>query len=119
MSTSGDGFGGGEEELTAEEIAKFEFPELTSEDAHSFVTGPAMVFDSFDLWHGAARWEEDKAFTDELRRIDVKGRQPFHRARCSIEMRFRVKIDMKADGAAKRWGPFASAVASGKFRERQ
>ena len=116
-STSGDGFGGGEEELTAEEIAKFEFPELTSEDAHSFVTGPAMVFDSFDLWHGAARWEEDKAFTDELRRIDVKGRQPFHRARCSIEMRFRVKIDMKADGAAKRWGPFASAVASGKFRD--
>ena len=116
-STSGDGFGGGEEELTAEEIAKFEFPELTSEDAHSFVTGPAMVFDSFDLWHGAARWEEDKAFTDELRRIDVKGRQPFHRARCSIEMRFRVRIDMKADGAAKQWGPFASAVASGKFRD--
>ena len=115
--TSGDGFGGGEGELTAEEIAKFEFPELTSEDAHVFVTGPAMVFDSFDLWHGAARWEEDKSFTDELRRIDVKGRQPFHRARCSIEMRFRVRVDMKAEAATERWGPFASAVASGKIRE--
>jgi hypothetical protein len=76
-----------------------------------------MVFDSFDLWHGAARWEEDKSFTDELRRIDVKGRQPFHRARCSIEMRFRVRVDMKAEAATERWGPFASAVASGKFRE--
>ena len=32
-------------------------------------------------------------------------------------MRFRVRIDMMADGAAKQWGPFASAVASGKFRD--
>ena len=32
----------------------------------------------------------------KLRTIDPIGRQPFHQARCSIEMRFRIKIDMHA-----------------------
>jgi hypothetical protein len=93
---SGDGFGGGEEPLGAEELAQFEFPELNPDPAHVFVTGPAMVFDSFDLWHGAARWDEEDDSKQKLRTIDTKGRQPFHRARCSIEMRFRIKVDMAA-----------------------
>jgi len=33
--------------------------------------------------------------------VDTKGRQPFHRARCSIEMRFRVRVDMHAARAAE------------------
>ena len=128
--SGGDGFGGGrggeeEEPLGAEELAEFEFPELTPSSEHIFVTGPAMVFDSFDLWHGAARWDEEEDATQKLRTVDTKGRQPFHRARCSIEMRFRVKIDTHAaasggeggGGGGVTWGPFSSAVASGKFRE--
>lgn len=122
-STSGDGFGGGEEAATAEEMEAFEFPELTPDDAHTFVTGPVMVFDSFDLWHGAATWEESDEDKKRLSDTDTKGRQPFHRARCSIEMRFRVRIDMQAAREAEanggeeiKWGPFSAAVASGKFR---
>lgn len=65
----------------AEEIAEFEFPELTPNPAHVFVTGPALVFDSFDLWHGAARWDEAEEAKQKLRTLDTKGRQPFHRAR--------------------------------------
>jgi hypothetical protein len=111
-------------------LETFEFPELSPSDAHAFVTGPAMVFDSFDLWHGAGTWDEDEADTKALRNTDKKGRQPFHRARCSIEMRFRVRVKVNANGEAEGggkpegaaraesvWGPFASAVASGKFRD--
>ena len=134
---SGGGEGGkegggkeGGEAFTEEELETFEFPELSPSDAHAFVTGPAMVFDSFDLWHGAGTWDEDEADTKALRNTDKKGRQPFHRARCSIEMRFRVKVKVNANGEAEGggkpegaaraesvWGPFASAVASGKFRD--
>jgi hypothetical protein len=96
------------------------------------------VFDSFDLWHGSATWSDDEASKKKLRAIDVKGRQPFHRARCSVEMRFRIRIDVQkakdlassrpddvdtsgrpeknARGSVSPWGPFASSVASGKFR---
>jgi hypothetical protein len=114
----GDGFGGGEAPLTEEERATFEFPELTPDDRHVFVTGPAMVFDSFDLWHGAATWDDEEAAKKRLSTVDTKGRQPFHRARCSVEMRFRVKIDVaKAEASGDAWGPFSAAVASGKFRD--
>ena len=124
-----------ENEVTAEEMAKFEFPELTPSETHTFVTAPALVFDSFDLWHGAGVWADCEETKKQLRKIDTKGRQPFHRARCSIEMRFRIKIDVEAAKAARTdeslthkkteeqeksqvspWGPFSSAVASGKFR---
>ena len=102
----------------------FEFPELTPSEKHVFVAAPVLVFDSFDLWHGAASWSDDDDAKKTLRTIDTKGRQPFHRARCSVEMRFRVKIDVEKatvgrDENKQRvspWGPFAAAVASGKFR---
>ena len=109
------------------DTSNFEFPELTHSDEQEFVTNGALVFDSFDCWHGAAAWCEDKSFKKKLTGIDPKGRQPFHSARCSIEMRFRVRIDMKKrnepnknskQGKAHRsvpWGPFSSAVRSGKF----
>lgn len=79
-----DGFGGDEEPLRAEEVAEFEFPELLPDPAHVFVTGPAMVFDSFDLWHGAAKWDEAEEAKQKLRTLDTKGRQPFHRARWGL-----------------------------------
>jgi hypothetical protein len=94
----------------------FEFPEVVSQDDQEFVSNGAIMFDSFDCWHGAAKWQEDKAFKKTLTDVDPKGRQPFHSARCSIEMRFRVRIDMNAAGAEKlQWGPFTSAVRDGKF----
>lgn len=34
-------------------------PELTPDDAHVWVTAPFAVFDSFDTWHGAAKWDGD------------------------------------------------------------
>ena len=56
---------------------------------------------------------------EKLTDIDPKGRQPFHSARCSIEMRFRVRIDQQSkQGKASPsvpWGPFSCAVRSGKF----
>ena len=68
------------------------------------------------VWHGAAKWNEDKSFKKKLTDIDPKGREPFHSARCSIEMRFRVRIDMESEAAKTlRWGPFTSAVRDGKF----
>ena len=105
-------------EIGAEELAAFEFPELTPSPEHVFVTGPAMVFDSFDLWHGSAVWDEDDNAKHKLREVDPRGRQPFHRARCSIEMRFRIKVDMQHPDVspAAAMGPFSAAVASGKFR---
>ena len=105
----------GEDGLTDAERA-FEFPEVKHEEAQEFVTNGALVFDSFDLWHGAAKWNEDKSFKKKLTDIDPKGREPFHSARCSIEMRFRVRIDMESEAAKTlRWGPFTSAVRDGKF----
>jgi len=115
---------------TEAEAASFEFPELTPSDAHVFVSAPALVFDSFDLWHGAATWSDDDDAKKTLRAVDTKGRQPFHRARCSVEARFRVRVDVERARASLRgeekkdvavdsvspWGPFAAAVASGKFR---
>ena len=117
---------------TEAEAASFEFPELTPSDAHVFVSAPALVFDSFDLWHGAATWSDDDDAKKTLRAVDTKGRQPFHRARCSVEARFRVRIDVEratglmkgeeekdasaAGDSVSPWGPFAAAVASGKFR---
>ena len=112
------------------EATSFEFPELTPSDAHVFVSAPALVFDSFDLWHGAATWSDDDDAKKTLRAVDTKGRQPFHRARCSVEARFRVRVDVERARASLRgeekkdvavdsvspWGPFAAAVASGKFR---
>ena len=101
------------------DISDFEFPELTHSDEQEFVTNGALLFDSFDCWHGAAAWCEDKSFKKKLTDIDPKGRQPFHSARCSIEMRFRVRIDQQSkQGKASPsvpWGPFSSAVRSGKF----
>jgi hypothetical protein len=106
----------GEDGLTDAE-REFEFPEVVSQDEQEFVTNGALVFDSFDCWHGAAKWTDDKTFQKKLTDIDPKGRQPFHSARCSIEMRFRVRIDMgeHSEGTAVRWGPFTSAVRDGKF----
>ena len=105
----------GEDGLTDAE-REFEFPEVLSRDEHEFVTNGALLFDSFDCWHGAAKWCDDKAFRKKLTDLDSKGREPFHSARCSIEMRFRVRIDMSADGDARvPWGPFTAAVRSGKF----
>ena len=116
---------------TEAEAASFEFPELTPSDAHVFVSAPALVFDSFDLWHGAATWSDDDDAKKTLRAVDTKGRQPFHRARCSVEARFRVRVDVEKARANPKtgreardvsgdsvspWGPFAAAVASGKFR---
>ena len=44
-------------EAEQEEIdASFEFPELTADSAHRFVAAPAIVFDSFDCWHGSGTW---------------------------------------------------------------
>ena len=115
----------------ASSASPFEFPELTPSDAHVFVSAPALVFDSFDLWHGAATWSDDDDAKKTLRTIDTKGRQPFHRARCSVEARFRVRVDVEKARANPKtgreardvsgdsvspWGPFAAAVASGKFR---
>ena len=59
------------------------------------LAGPALVFDAFDCWHGAATWSDDASFYTAIRKLDTKGRQPFHTARCSIEMRFRIQIDME------------------------
>ena len=105
------------------EMSSFEFPELTPSDDHVFVAAPVLVFDSFDLWHGAAKWTDSDDCKKLLRTIDTKGRQPFHRARCSVEMRFRIRIDVEKANEQKNnclvspWGPFSSAVASGKFRD--
>ena len=104
----------GEDGMTDAERA-FEFPEVVHEDEQQFVTNGALLFDSFDCWHGAAKWVEDKTFKKKLTDLDSKGRQPFHQARCSIEMRFRVKIDMDDATTRVKWGPFTSAVRDGKF----
>ena len=104
----------GEDGMTDAERA-FEFPEVLHQDEQQFVTNGALVFDSFDCWHGAAKWSEDKLFKKKLTDLDSKGRQPFHQARCSIEMRFRVKIDMEDATTRVKWGPFTSAVRDGKF----
>ncbi|OUS48718.1 hypothetical protein BE221DRAFT_67883 [Ostreococcus tauri] len=104
----------GEDGMTDAERS-FEFPEVLAQDDHEFVTNGALLFDSFDCWHGAAKWQEDKPFRKVLTDVDPKGREPFHSARCSIELRFRVRIDMDADDTRVPWGPFTSAVRSGKF----
>ena len=79
-----------------------------------YVRGRLDGAPKIDLWHGAATWDEPDEAKKTLRQVDTKGRQPFHRARCSIEMRFRVRTRIER---GDRGGPFNAAVNSGKFRD--
>eukprot|EP00958_Prasinococcus_capsulatus_P030462 scaffold8126_cov457-Prasinococcus_capsulatus_cf.AAC.1 len=91
-------------------------PELIPDPKHRLVTGPFMIFDSFDCWHGSGAWSDDSAFMKSLRTIDPRGRKGFSIARKSIEMRFRVRQKMDS-GTTSEWSPFSTACRSGRFAD--
>jgi len=103
----------GESEVFVDGDESFAFPELIPSEEQTFVTGPCIIFDAFDLWHGCGRFADDREWRRALHKVDPRGRKPGHAARCSIELRFRVRVDKTV--SAEPWSPFTAAVKAGAF----
>ena len=74
-------------------------PELTPEDAHVWVTAPFLAFDSFDMWHGAAKWDGDaKGDLCNAAQDVMRARQEASKGRVSMELRFRARCKPAAPG---------------------
>lgn len=93
-------------------------PELTPEDAHVWVTAPFLAFDSFDMWHGAAKWDGDaKGDLCNAAQDVMRARQEASKGRVSMELRFRARCKPAASGGRKGvpFSPLTSAYRGGAF----
>ena len=67
-------------------------PELTPDGKHVWVTAPFAIFDSFDVWHGAAKWDGDmKGELCNGAKDVMRARQEAAKGRVSMELRFRAR----------------------------
>ena len=94
-------------------------PELTPEDSHVWVTAPFAIFDSFDLWHGAAKWDKDvKADLVNGCEDVMRARQEVTKGRVSMELRFRARCKPEGQKGGREgvpWSPLSSAYRGGVF----
>ena len=90
-------------EFTDANYMKRGSPELTPSDDHVWVTAPFVAFDSFDLWHGAAKWDGDaKGELCNAARDVMRARQEAAKGRVSMELRFRARYKPeKSEGGGR------------------
>ena len=90
-------------------------PELTPDDAHAWITHPFVAFDSFDMWHGAAKWDGDekKAVIDSAADL-MRARQDASKGRVSMELRFRARCKPGGREGVP-FSPLSSAYRGGVF----
>tara|TARA_B110000977_G_scaffold166839_2_gene214974 strand:+ start:1835 stop:3169 length:1335 start_codon:yes stop_codon:yes gene_type:complete len=104
-------------EFTDANYMKRGSPELMADTDHKWITHPFVIFDSFDMWHGAAKWngEEKGAMVNESK-DDTRARQEAAKGRVSMELRFRArcKPSAKKDGSIP-FSPLSCAYRGGAF----
>ena len=90
-------------------------PELTPDDAHTWITHPFVAFDSFDMWHGAAKWDGDekKAVIDSAADL-MRARQDASKGRVSMELRVRARCKPGGREGVP-FSPLSSAYRGGVF----
>ena len=88
-------------------------PELTPDDAHVWVTAPFVAFDSFDLWHGAAKWDGDEKGDMTNHAADImRARQEASKGRVSMELRFRARCKPEGQKGGRPGVPFSPLTAA-------
>ena len=90
-------------------------PELQPSDEHVWITAPYMIFDSFDMWHGAGQWmPEDKRDLRNGAADAVAARKDAIKGRVSIELRFRARCKPGSREGVP-FSPVSSAFRGGVF----
>jgi len=90
-------------------------PELQPSDEHVWITAPYIIFDSFDMWHGAGQWRpEDKRDLRNSASDAVAARKDSIKGRVSIELRFRARCKPGARPGLP-FSPVSSAYRGGVF----
>mmetsp|Transcript_36422 Transcript_36422/g.90823 ORF Transcript_36422/g.90823 Transcript_36422/m.90823 type:complete len:462 (-) Transcript_36422:57-1442(-) len=94
-------------------------PELTPDGKHVWVTAPFAIFDSFDVWHGAAKWDGDmKGELCNGAKDVMRARQEAAKGRVSMELRFRARCrpeGQKGGSPGVPWSPLSAAYRGGAF----
>jgi hypothetical protein len=94
-------------------------PELTPDAEHVWVTAPFAIFDSFDMWHGAGKWDgELKGELYNTSRDKTRARQDATKGRVSMELRFRARFKPAGQKGGREgvpWSPLSSAYRGGVF----
>ena len=107
-------------EFQDENYMKRGSPELTPSDEHVWVTHPFVCFDSFDMWHGAAKWESDiKSELCNGAKDVMRARQDASKGRVSMELRFRARCKpagVKGGREGVPFSPLSSAYRGGAFK---
>ena len=90
-------------------------PELEASDEHVWITAPYMIFDSFDMWHGAGTWApEDKRDLRNGAPDPIAARKDAIKGRVSIELRFRARCKPR-ERPGTPFSPVSSAYRGGVF----
>lgn len=90
-------------------------PELQPSDDHVWITAPYMIFDSFDMWHGAGQWSpEDKKELRNNAEDQMAARNDCIKGRVSIELRFRARCKPKSREGVP-FSPVSAAFRGGAF----
>jgi hypothetical protein len=91
-------------------------PELQPSDEHVWITAPYMIFDSFDMWHGAGTWmPEDKRDLRNGAEDAIAARKDAIKGRVSIELRFRARCKPKSREGVP-FSPVSAAYRGGAFK---
>jgi hypothetical protein len=106
-------------EFTDANYMKRGSPELVAQDEHVWITHPFVIFDSFDMWHGAAKWDGDEKGELCNGCKDVtRARQEAAKGRVSMELRFRARCKPSKrtnNGDDFEYSPLSSAYRGGAF----
>jgi len=91
-------------------------PELSPSDEHVWITAPYLIFDSFDMWHGAGTWSpEDKRDLRNGAPDAIAARKDAIKGRVSIELRFRARCK-PAERSGVPFSPVSAAYRGGVFK---
>ena len=91
-------------------------PELAPSDEHVWITAPYLIFDSFDMWHGAGTWSpEDKRDLRNGAPDPIAARKDAIKGRVSIELRFRARCK-PAERPGVPFSPVSAAYRGGAFK---
>ena len=106
-------------EFTDANYMKRGSPELVAQKEHVWIAHPFVIFDSFDMWHGAAKWDADEKSEIIKNASDVaRARQEAAKGRVSMELRFRARCKPSArrdENAEFEFSPLSSAYRGGAF----
>ena len=106
-------------EFTDANYMKRGSPELVAQDEHVWIAHPFVIFDSFDMWHGAAKWDADqKSELCKSSKDIARARQEAAKGRVSMELRFRArsKPSARPGGPGEfEYSPLSSAYRGGAF----